>query len=61
MSEEQFIQDFQAIHAQLAALHTYVMPLPQGNTEQIAGILKAIAASLESLQLSYERGSKFLR
>lgn len=54
MSEEQFIQHLQVIHAQLTALHGYVMPLPQGNTEQIAEILKAIATSLESLQLSYE-------
>src|SRR3712207_6356586 len=54
MSEDHFIQHFQAIHAQLAALHGYVMPLPQGNTEQIAEILKTIATSLESLQVSYE-------
>lgn len=54
MSEEQFLQHFKAIHAQLAALHGYVMPLPQGNTEQIAEILEVIATSLESLQLSYE-------
>jgi PAS domain S-box-containing protein len=54
MSEDQFIEHFQAIHAQLAALHGYVMPLPQGQQEQIAEIFEAIAASLESLQLSYE-------
>jgi len=54
MSQEQFIQHFQAIHAQLTTLYSYVIPLPQGNTEQIAAILKAIAASLESIELSYE-------
>jgi PAS domain S-box-containing protein len=54
MSEEQFIQHFQAIHAQLVALHRYVMPLPQGNTEQIAEILEALATALDSLQVSYE-------
>ncbi|HBB31126.1 MAG TPA: PAS sensor protein [Cyanobacteria bacterium UBA8803] len=54
MSEEQFIQHFQAIHAQLVALHGYVMPLPQRNTEQIAEILAALAASLDNLQMIYE-------
>jgi len=54
MSEEQFTQHFKAIHAQMAALHGYVVPLSQGNAEQIAEILKAIAISLESLELSYE-------
>ena len=54
MSEEQFIQHFQATHAQLTALHGYVMPCLQGQQEQIAEIFAAIAASLESLQLSYE-------
>jgi PAS domain-containing protein len=54
MGEDQFIQYFQAIHAQMAAMHGYVVPLSQDNTEQIAELLKAIAASLESLHLSYE-------
>jgi PAS domain S-box-containing protein len=54
MNEEQFLQDVQAIYAQIAALRGYVIPLPQSNTEQIAEILTAIAASLENLQLSYE-------
>lgn len=54
MSEEQFIQHLQAIHVQIAALHGYVMSLPQGNAEQIAKIFEAIATSLETLQLSYE-------
>jgi PAS domain S-box-containing protein len=54
MGEDQFIQYFQAIHAQMAALHGAVLVLPQGNTKQITEILKAIAASLESLQLIYE-------
>jgi hypothetical protein len=39
MSEEQFIQHFQAIHAQMTALHGYMMPLLQGNTEQIGYFL----------------------
>ncbi|HEY9601763.1 MAG TPA: PAS domain-containing protein [Allocoleopsis sp.] len=54
MSDEQFIQHLQAIQAQIAALHGYVMTLPQGNTELIAKIFAAIATSLESLELSYE-------
>lgn len=54
MSEDQFIQHLEAIQEQLAALHEYVMPLPPGNTEQIADILEMIAVSLDSLQLSYE-------
>lgn len=54
MSEEQFIQHLQAIKAQMAALHRCRMQLPQGNSEQMAEILNAIAACLESLQVSYE-------
>jgi PAS domain S-box-containing protein len=54
MSEDQFIQHLKAIHAQLAALHGYVMSLPQEQQEQIAEILNVIATSLESLELSYE-------
>lgn len=54
MSEEQFLQHLQAIHAKMTALHGHIMQLPQGNTEQIAKFFEAIAASLESLQLSYE-------
>jgi PAS domain S-box-containing protein len=54
MSQKQFIQHFQAIHAQMAALHRYVMPLQQEQQEQMAEILKAIAASHDSLQVSYE-------
>lgn len=54
MSEDQFIQHFQIIHAQIAALHECIKSLPQGNTEQIAEIFEAIAASLDNLELSYE-------
>lgn len=54
MSEDHFIQHLQAIHAQMAALHGRIQLLPQRQQEQIAEILKSIAASLDSLQLSYE-------
>ncbi|HEY9612959.1 response regulator [Allocoleopsis sp.] len=54
MNEEQFLQHFQAIHAQMAALHKYRVQLPQEQQEQMAKIFEAIAISLEHLQLSYE-------
>lgn len=54
MSEDQFIQHLQAIHAQLTALHGYMMHLPPQQQEQVAEIFEVIAASLENLQLSYE-------
>ena len=43
MSEDRFIQHLQAIHAQLAALHGYIMPLPQGQQEKTLQIFEAIA------------------
>ncbi len=55
MSEYQLIQHFQALQSQMAALHRYRMQLPQEQQEQIAEILKAIAACLDSLQVSYEQ------
>jgi PAS domain S-box-containing protein len=54
MNEEQFIQRLQLIHVQLAALHGYMMYLPFQQQEKIAEIFKAIAASLDNLQLIYE-------
>jgi PAS domain S-box-containing protein len=54
MSEEQFIQNLQAVHAQMAVLHKYIMQLPPQQQKQMAEIWEAIAASLSSLQLLYE-------
>jgi PAS domain S-box-containing protein len=54
MSQEQFIQHIRDIHAQMAALRGYAIPLSRGNTEQIAEIFNSIATSLDSLQLNYE-------
>lgn len=54
MSEDQFTQYIQAIHAQIAELQGYLATLPKGNSKWTAEILEAIAASLENLQLSYE-------
>jgi PAS domain S-box-containing protein len=54
MNEEQFLQHFQEIHVQMAALHKYRMQLPQEQQKQMAEILERIVTSLESLQLIYE-------
>ena len=54
MSNEQFRQQIQIIHQQLAVLPSYIMQLSPAQLAQFAEVLEEIAVALGNLQLIYE-------